>query len=99
VFHDRSVSRLHARILPVEGGYRLFDAGSTSGTWVNYTPLAAEAGHDLRDGDLINLGRVQLRFKRRDASANNGANGAGVVKVAPVPEPGAAVTQADEKAE
>jgi hypothetical protein len=97
VFHDRSVSRLHARIMPVEGGFRLFDAGSTSGTWVNYTPLAAEAGHDLQHGDLINLGRVQLRFKQRDASANNGANSAHVVKVAPAPS--AALTKADEKVE
>jgi pSer/pThr/pTyr-binding forkhead associated (FHA) protein len=99
VFHDRSVSRLHARILPVDGGFRLFDAGSTSGTWVNYTPLAAEAGHDLQHGDLINLGRVQLRFKQRDASANNGANGARVVKVAPAPLAGAVRSNADEKAE
>jgi pSer/pThr/pTyr-binding forkhead associated (FHA) protein len=95
IFHDRSVSRLHARLMPVDGGFRLFDAGSTSGTWVNYTPLAAETGHDLQHGDLINLGRVQLRFKRRDAPASNGANGARVVKVAPDSTP----AQADEKAE
>jgi hypothetical protein len=99
VFHDRSVSRLHARIVPVDGSFRLFDAGSTSGTWVNYAPLAPECGHDLRHGDLINLGRVQLRFKRRDLPAANGANDARVVKVTPAQAPGAAPSHADEKAE
>ncbi|MCC6187933.1 MAG: FHA domain-containing protein [Anaerolineales bacterium] len=98
VFHDRSVSRLHARILPVEGGFRLFDAGSTSGTWVNYAPLPAETGHDLQPGDLINLGRVQLRFKRRDA-ANHGANCAPVVKVTPACPASVPPASGDEKSE
>lgn len=67
IFHDRSVSRLHARVEATpEGAFNLFDEGSTSGTWVNFTAIAAETGHTLQPGDLINLGRVQLRFKRRD---------------------------------
>jgi hypothetical protein len=66
VFHERSVSRLHARIVVEDGGYRIFDSGSTSGTWVNYTPVPLETGQALQDGDLINLGRVQLRFQSRD---------------------------------
>jgi hypothetical protein len=67
VFPDRSVSRLHARIAETSPGvFRIFDERSTSGTWVNLTQIPAEAGHELKSGDLINLGRVQLRFKRRD---------------------------------
>jgi hypothetical protein len=67
LFHDRSVSRVHARVEETpEGAFQLFDEGSTSGTWVNFTAIAAETGHALQPGDLINLGRVQLRFKRRD---------------------------------
>lgn len=69
VFPDRSVSRLHARIAETAPGvFQIFDEGSTSGTWVNFTQLPAETGHELKPGDLINLGRVQLRFKRRDGA-------------------------------
>lgn len=82
VFHDRSVSRLHARIEEVaEGVYRIFDEKSTSGTWVNFTQIPAEGGQELRHGDVINLGRVQLKFIRRDAPADPKANGARTVKV------------------
>jgi hypothetical protein len=81
VFHDRSVSRLHARIAAEDGGFRVYDAGSTSGTWVNYVPVPADAGCLLRHGDLINLGRVQLRFKLREAET--GVPQPGGVRVAP----------------
>ncbi len=66
VFQDRSVSRLHARIVEEpEGRFRIYDEGSTSGTWVNFTQIPAESGWELKSGDLINLGRVQLRFRQR----------------------------------
>src|SRR4029079_19838245 len=73
VFHDRSVSRLHARLVVTDGAYRLYDAGSTSGTWINYAPVAVESGQSLEHGDLINLGRVQLRFQMRDHPPANGS--------------------------
>jgi hypothetical protein len=67
VFPDRSVSRRHARLeISSEGVFRIFDEGSTSGTWVNFTMISASEGWELKHGDLVNLGRVQLRFKRRD---------------------------------
>ncbi|MCS6909882.1 MAG: FHA domain-containing protein [Anaerolineales bacterium] len=70
LFTDRSVSRLHARIEQTRPGvFRLYDEGSTSGTWVNFTPISLTDGHELRPGDLINLGRVQLRFRRRESVA------------------------------
>ena len=78
IFPDRSVSRLHARIAEAEPGrYRIFDEGSTSGTWVNFTQINGADGHALQPGDLINLGRVQLRFRVRGNghSPNNGASG------------------------
>lgn len=68
VFPDRSVSRLHARISEEhEGEYMLYDEGSSSGTYVNfkqvqYDPVA------LKEGNVINLGRVQLKFHLRDGS-------------------------------
>jgi pSer/pThr/pTyr-binding forkhead associated (FHA) protein len=86
VFHDRSVSRLHARIVALNGVFLIYDAGSTSGTWVNYAQLPAEIGHALQHGDLINLGRVQLRFKRSDAA--EAAAGARVAHVGPPPTNG-----------
>lgn len=62
---DRSVSRLHARITEeMDSIYFLYDEGSTSGTWVNYNQVPV-TGHQLKHGDLINLGRVQLRFMLR----------------------------------
>lgn len=62
---DKSVSRLHARITEeAEGLFFIHDEGSTSGTWVNFKQVSM-SGQQLREGDLINLGRVQLRFSLR----------------------------------
>lgn len=64
-FDDRSVSRLHARIEAVaENVYRIFDEGSTSGTWVNFSQVTSPEGQELSTGDVINLGRVKLKFKK-----------------------------------
>lgn len=63
IFEDKSVSRLHARVAEVEPGvFRIYDEGSTSGTWVNFAQINGE-GQTLKSGDVINLGRVQLKFK------------------------------------
>jgi hypothetical protein len=105
VFHDRSVSRLHARVVVQDHRVLIVDQGSTSGTWVNYTPVEGAAGCELKHGDLVNLGRVQLRFLRRDAPPANG-NGARVVKAqsaapgiaAHPPTPGAPSAGAPDKA-
>jgi predicted component of type VI protein secretion system len=72
VFQDRSVSRKHARIVAADGVYRIFDCDSTSGTWINYSPVPPQVGQPLQNGDLINLGRVQLRFQRRDRAQVTG---------------------------
>jgi hypothetical protein len=74
VFPDLSVSRLHARIEEVSPGvFHLYDEKSTSGTWVNYAQVPAAEGHALKPGDIVNFGRVQLRFKVREwPAANNG---------------------------
>jgi predicted component of type VI protein secretion system len=78
IFNDRSVSRLHARIEIANGVFKILDEGSTSGTWVNFNQIPAQGGHELKPGDLINLGRVQLRFQVREAAltgALGSANG------------------------
>lgn len=68
VFPDRSVAALHARICLQDNVFRIFDEGSVAGTWVNFEPVPAGSGRALQHGDLINLGHVQLWFKKRDQS-------------------------------
>jgi pSer/pThr/pTyr-binding forkhead associated (FHA) protein len=56
---DVSVSRRHAIIVPRPGGARILDDRSANGTLVNGRRIQQA---DLRDGDVIVLGRVVLRF-------------------------------------
>jgi hypothetical protein len=60
-FNDRSVSRLHARILESHGSYRIYDEGSTSGTYVNYQRIGLTP-RVLINRDEVHVGRVHLRF-------------------------------------
>jgi hypothetical protein len=60
---DLTVSRFHA-VLRLEGNhYRIYDAGSTSGTFVNERAVP-DYGIELFDGDFINLGAVRLRYRQ-----------------------------------
>ena len=56
---DGSVSRRHASIQPVEGGYTVTDLGSTNGTFLNDAPVAESA---LSDGDYVRIGKCIFRF-------------------------------------
>lgn len=63
------ISRLHARIEPVEGArYVLSDAGSVNGTYVNGRRVTGS--HILRHDDIIGLGAPTplLRFLDADAT-------------------------------
>jgi predicted component of type VI protein secretion system len=67
ILEDPSVEAIHARLrLGADNAYRLYDEGSTAGTWVNYTPISPE-GSRLEHGDLIHIGRVGFRFSLREA--------------------------------
>ena len=60
---DITVSRFHA-VLRLEGNrYRIYDAGSTSGTFVNGRQVP-EYGLQLSDGDEVQLGAVRLRYRQ-----------------------------------
>jgi hypothetical protein len=61
VFSDKSVSRLHARIMESGGTYRIYDEGSASGTYLNYERIGLQP-QALKDNDEIHIGRVRLRF-------------------------------------
>ncbi len=66
---NASVSRAHAHIRFEEGGWRIFDDGSSLGTALFRegrridVPAYGGRGVALRDGDEIYLGQVRLRFE------------------------------------
>ncbi|MHB8669511.1 MAG: FhaA domain-containing protein [Acidimicrobiales bacterium] len=57
---DPNVSRRHAELRPVEGGWVVVDLGSTNGTRVNG---AGVTERPLQDGDEITVGSSRLRFQ------------------------------------
>ncbi|HEY2369333.1 MAG TPA: GGDEF domain-containing protein [Polyangiaceae bacterium] len=60
-FDDARLSRVHARIVAVNGEWMLTDQGSTNGTFVNDVRVVKHA--QLADGDRVVLGgSVSLRF-------------------------------------
>ncbi|HUS17455.1 MAG TPA: protein kinase [Chloroflexia bacterium] len=56
------VSRRHAQIVADAQGYSLEDLGSENGTFVNDVRLKANAPVLLRNGDLVQVGKVQMQF-------------------------------------
>ncbi|WP_422773433.1 FHA domain-containing protein [Plantactinospora sp. WMMC1484] len=66
---DPKVSRWHATVELAAGRVLLTDTGSTNGTWLNDERLH---GHgELRDGDRIRLGNLELRFFDPGAAATD----------------------------
>jgi hypothetical protein len=60
---DRTVSRCHATLgfCPRDGFY-LIDVGSRGGTYVNRHLLLTHHRRPLRDGDLLEFGRLRVEF-------------------------------------
>lgn len=57
---DEEISKRHCE-LTLEGGYVMIsDLNSTNGTFVNGVPV--KTGHRLKSGDLVLLGRTELRI-------------------------------------
>lgn len=56
-----AVSGEHAIIMTILNDSFLEDLGSTNGTLVNGQPVTT---HALAPGDVVTLGRVELRFER-----------------------------------
>jgi Ca-activated chloride channel family protein len=59
---DGSLSRVHTRIVFVDGKYVLQDMGSTNGTMVNGHIVSSQA---LADGDIVKLGIAVFRFETK----------------------------------
>lgn len=60
VMRDPHLSRRHVEIRLTDEGVALKDLGSTNGTWVNGDRSTGVTR--LSDGDVIRLGRTELRF-------------------------------------
>jgi pSer/pThr/pTyr-binding forkhead associated (FHA) protein len=57
------VSRRHAQILPDRDGWTLTDLDSTNGVRLNGRPIGVPTR--LQDGDVIELGAVEILFEVR----------------------------------
>lgn len=57
---DNTVSRNHAKVVREGAGYVLYDDGSTNGTYANNNRVTR---HDLRNGDLVQIGSTRFRFE------------------------------------
>ena len=59
-----TISRRHAEICGGSDGYRIRDLGSTNGTFVNGTRIAAETDHAIAGGYRIGLSpEIEARFE------------------------------------
>jgi predicted component of type VI protein secretion system len=61
VLDDELVSRLHCRLVAVEGGAVVMDEGSSNGTWLNGEPLTHPTF--LTFNDELVVGRYVLRIQ------------------------------------
>jgi pSer/pThr/pTyr-binding forkhead associated (FHA) protein len=59
VIDDPSISHQHAALELGSGGYRIRDLGSTNGVVVNGARMALA---ELKHGDRITLGQIELRY-------------------------------------
>jgi hypothetical protein len=64
VIQSTDVSRHHARLEQVPGGYRVVDLGSTNGTLVNGQRVSGD--QRLAAGDTLTLGATELAFQMSD---------------------------------
>jgi len=62
VVEDNYVSNVHARIFLRDGNYFVEDLGSTNGTYMNRTKVAAPMA--IRPGDEVRMGKATLELRR-----------------------------------
>lgn len=56
------ISRNHAKISYIRGGYVIEDLGSKNGTKVNGLPLDRDRSVHIRGGDTINLANIEFEI-------------------------------------
>jgi pSer/pThr/pTyr-binding forkhead associated (FHA) protein len=62
VLPEPTVSRRHAEVRGVGGGWEIEDLGSRLGTWLNGKKLKAGVGVPLRVGDEVEVGIMRIQF-------------------------------------
>lgn len=70
--HDTEISRQHAELRIVDGGFTLTDLGSANGTFVNNTRITQAP---LHTGDHIAIGQTVLVFSTRRDDSTHHASG------------------------
>jgi hypothetical protein len=63
LFGDNGIEKVHAKITQKAGRYLLEDTGTPGGTYVNDEEISGPT--QLRDGDLIRVGKSVIRFSER----------------------------------
>lgn len=58
--YEKNISDRHCRLEIDPPRCRLVDLGSETGTWVNHAQISRS---DIRDGDIIRLGKTELRIR------------------------------------
>lgn len=61
---DSGATRYHTLIQWVGRGFIAHDLGSSNGTFVNGQHIVDD--HELKDGDVLQVGNSRLRFERLD---------------------------------
>src|SRR4051812_43419533 len=65
VIDDNEASRFHCVVEKVAAGYRVRDLGSRNGTRVNGEIIKVAL---LNDGDVIQVGKVEMKLRLRESS-------------------------------
>jgi len=68
VVADDSVSRKHARLYKDEERWFVADLGSKNGVIIDEQRLSPNETHELRDGDRVRLGTIDLAFEIRGSA-------------------------------
>lgn len=71
IFDDLRVSRTHAQIRWVQGGFVIFDIGSTGGTYINGERISQ---HRLQSGDVISLAGITMIYTEEENPSDTKPN-------------------------
>jgi hypothetical protein len=58
---EMGISRNHVRIQPVNDELTVVDLNSVNGTTLNGVPMKPNRAYELRDGDILRVGRLHLK--------------------------------------
>lgn len=65
--HDQEISRHHSMLTFTGSGFVVKDTGSTNGTFVNERQLEPHKDTELKNGDILRVGRTSMRYEFGEA--------------------------------